>query len=70
MEVIQITDLKEVSVSSKDIKKHFPEYDDLDELIEHLLDIGILASYQGSLREFIIDDYDLFYKALKNPELV
>ena len=70
LKFIQITDLKEVSVSTKDIKTHFPEYDDLDELIERLLDIGVLAPYQRSLREFIIDDYDLFYKALKNPELV
>ena len=65
---IQATDSKEVSILALDIKNRFTEYQKTDELINYLLEKGVLAPYQGSLREFVVEDYDLLFDMLQRPE--
>ncbi len=70
LKFIQVTDTKEISVSVVDIKKQFADYEDIDELIDRLINTGALSPYQGSLRDLTIDDYDVFYNLLRNPDLI
>lgn len=67
LKYIQILDSKEVSISLASIKKQFPEYDRIDDLIDYLLEKGVLSQYQGSLRDLNVDDYELLYDMLHHP---
>ena len=70
LKYIQIADAKSISISVADVKKHFPEYENVDEFIDFLIGKGVLSPYQGSLRELNVDDYDLLYDMLQKPEMI
>lgn len=67
LKFIQVIDSKRVNVSIFDIKEQFPDEENLEELIDKLLEKGVLAPYQGSLREFIVDDYELLNEMIQSP---
>ena len=68
LKYIQILDSKEVSISLASIKKQFPEYDRIDDLIDYLLEKGVLSQYQGSLRDINVDDYELLFDMIHHPK--
>ena len=40
----------------------------IQEVINILIEKGVLVRFQGSAREFVIDDYDALYRMLRTPE--
>lgn len=68
LKYIQVVDSKEVSVSVSEIKKHFPDYEEVDALVEYLLEEGVLSQYQGSMRNLNVDDYELLFQMIQHPE--
>ena len=67
LKFVQVIDSKRVSVSVLDIKEQFPDEENIDALIDKLFEKGILAPYQGSLRDFIVDDYELLHNIIQTP---
>lgn len=56
-----------ITILRKDIIKSFPT-ETIEVVLDIMLDKGILAQFQGSSRELVIDDYDALFKMLNNPK--
>lgn len=67
LKYIQVADRNNVTISFLEAKSRFPNDYNLDSLFDYLLERGVLAGYQGSLREFIVDDYDMLFDMLHKP---
>lgn len=65
LKFIKEKDSEKVSISKKEIIKEFP-IETIEEVLRILFDKGILASFQGSRKEFVIDDYDALFKLIEN----
>ncbi len=66
LEFLKKTDEQKINIRKSDIKDFFNS-EAIDEVIEILIEQGILSSFQGSNREYVIDDYDSLYRMLNNP---
>lgn len=67
LEYLKEVDSKEVNITRQAIVNKFP-IETIQEVIKILLEIGILDTFQGSAREYVIDDYDALFRMLKQPE--
>ncbi len=62
-------DTSEVFISLVRLKEDFCHTElDVQRCVDYLIQSGVLVEFQGSTREFNIDDYDLLFKMLNNPE--
>ena len=60
-------DAKKASISRREIVSKFP-IETIEEILNILVEQDVLAPFQGSTRELVIDDYDAFYRMLNKPE--
>lgn len=60
-------DSREVCIKVEELEKTFPEIEDWPRTIDRMVSLGMLTGFQGSDRELVIDDYDVFFDALNNP---
>ncbi len=67
LEYLKETDKKKTCISKQEIINEFP-IETIQEVINILIDKGVLVRFQGSAREFVIDDYDALFKMLRKPE--
>ena len=44
------------------------DVDGLERAIDDLLRLKLLARFQGSIREVVVEDYDLLYAMIENPD--
>lgn len=66
LEYLKENDSKKVNITKQEIIKEFPT-ETTEEVLKILVEKGVLSSFQGSSREFVIDDYDALYRMLNNP---
>ena len=57
----------EYRIRVQEIMDTFP-IETIQEVINILIDRGVLVHFQGSAREFVIDDYDVLYRMMRKPE--
>lgn len=67
LEFIRELDERHVSIKRKEILDQFKDEEGINMMIELLIDRGVLLGFQGSTKELVIDDYDVFYRMLNNP---
>lgn len=68
LQAIKHYDKSNVYISLSLLKQNCNENDvDIQKVVDFLNACGVLVSFQGSAREFNIDDYDLFYEMQKHP---
>ncbi len=67
LEYLKENDSKKTCITKQEIIKAFP-IETIQEVINILLEKGVLVQFQGSAREFIIDDYDALYRMMRKPE--
>ncbi len=65
LEFIKKKDSEKVSITKKEIMNEFP-VETIEEVLRVLLEKGVLTLFQGSRREFVIDDYDALYRMIEN----
>ncbi len=65
LKFIKEKDSEKVSITRKEITEEFP-IEAIEEVIRVLLERGILVSFQGSRKEFVIDDYDALFMMMEN----
>ncbi len=68
LSLIQKLDSKKVCFSRNEIYDEFDGNDEIEEVINLLIDLGALSGVQGSTKELVVDDYDTFFKMLKEPQ--
>ena len=66
--LIKELDEKNVCVSVSDLKPKTAESDEIELIVDYLVRWGVLSSFQGSTREYNIDDYDRFYDMINYPD--
>ena len=67
LEYLKEKDLKNTCITKQEIMDTFP-IETIQEVINILIDRGVLVHFQGSAREFVIDDYDVLYRMMRKPE--
>lgn len=67
LEYLKENDSKKTCITRQEIIDTFP-IETIQEVINILIDRGVLVHFQGSAREFVIDDYDVFYRMMRKPE--
>ena len=65
LKFIKEKDSEKVSITRKEITEEFP-IEAIEEVIRVLLERGSLVSFQGSRKEFVIDDYDALFMMMEN----
>ncbi len=69
LEKIKKYDQLELYISTTKLKEDFHgEPVDIPMIIDYLMDQGVLVEFQGSIREFNVDDYELLFRMIGNPE--
>ena len=66
--LVKELDQKDICIRVSDLRDRVTESDEIEQLIDYLIKWGVLASFQGSTREYNIDDYDRFYDMINNPQ--
>lgn len=64
---IKKLDSQKVSFLKKELLAEFSEEVEMEEVISVLIQKGVLAGFQGSTKELVIDDYDMLFRMLNNP---
>ena len=67
LEYLKENDSKKTCITKQEFVKEFP-IETIEEVINILIEKGVLAKFQGSAREFVVDDYDALFRMLKKPE--
>lgn len=67
LEYLKENDSKKMCITKQEIVNAFP-IETIQEVINILIEKGVLVQFQGSAREFVIDDYDALYRMLRTPE--
>ena len=67
LEYLKENDSKKTCITKQEIIKAFP-IETIQEVINILIEKGVLVQFQGSAREFVIDDYDALYRMMRKPE--
>lgn len=65
---IKKLDSQKVSFTKMEILAEFSEEVEMEEVISILIQKGVLVGFQGSTKEFVIDDYDMLFRMLNNPQ--
>ena len=65
---IKKLDSQKVSFTKKELLAEFSEEVEMEEVISVLIQKGVLAGFQGSTKELVIDDYDTLFRMLNNPQ--
>ena len=65
---IKKLDSKKVSFTKKELLSEFPKEVEIEKVISILIQKGVLAGFQGSTKELVIDDYDVLFRMLNNPQ--
>lgn len=65
---IKKLDSKKISFTKKELLSEFSEEVEIEEVISILIQKGVLAGFQGSTKELVIDDYDALFRMLNNPQ--
>lgn len=68
LEAIKKLDEKKVFITKGDLVDVIKTNVNLDTVIDKLKQVKILAPFQHSTREMIVEDYDLLYKMISNPK--
>jgi len=66
LEYIKDIDSKKTFIAKKDIINKF-SMDRIEDVLDVLMEIGVLSSFQGSTREYVVDDYDVLFGMIKRP---
>ncbi len=66
LEYLKENDSKKVNITRQEIITAFPK-ETTGEVLDTLIDMGVLSPFQGSARELVIDDYDALYRMIKTP---
>ncbi len=66
---IKKTDEKYVCIKREDLFEAMGGIKDKNGLLQKLIDIGLLATFQGTERELVVEDYDLLFKIFAEPHL-
>ena len=66
--LIKKLDQNEICIRVLDLRNQTDNIEEIEEIIDLLINWGALASFQGSTREYNIDDYDRFYDMINHPE--
>ena len=67
LEYLKENDSKKMCITKQEIINAFP-IETIQEVINVLIKKGVLVQFQGSAREYVIDDYDALYNMLRKPE--
>ena len=65
--LVKELDQNSVCVSVSDLKNKAAESDEIELFVDYLIKWGVLSAFQGSTREYNIDDYDRLYDMINNP---
>lgn len=65
---IKKLDSQKVSFTKKELLAEFSEEVEMEEVISVLIQKGVLAGFQGSTKELVIDDYDTLFSMINNPQ--
>lgn len=66
--LVKELDQKAVCVSVSELKNSSEDSEEIEIFVDYLIKWGVLLPFQGSTREYNIDDYDRFYDMINNPE--
>lgn len=67
LEKIKVLDEKNICISVSDVKESMKDILGVTEAVERLLEMRVLSEFQGSAREVVVEDYDLLYAMINNP---
>jgi len=68
LKTILDADTSDVYISFPELRSKFSMIEALDQVLNQFIDWGILIPYQGSLRDYLVDDYEMLYQMLENPD--
>lgn len=66
LQKIKKLDEKNISIQVEDLLSDFADISNISNIIDILIKRNILAAFQGSKREIIVDDYELLYEMIDN----
>ena len=68
LKYIQDTDEKSVSISREELKRQIGEGYDREVIVDRLISMGVLREFQGSQRELVVEDYEMVFQMLNEPD--
>lgn len=68
LKYIQRTDERSVSILREELKSQIVGDYDKEVIIERLIRMGVLREFQGSQREFVVEDYEMVFQMLNTPD--
>jgi len=66
--IIKNIDEKKVCINVAEVMDRLKDVDGVERAIDDLLNLKLLARFQGSIREVVVEDYDLLYAMIENPD--
>lgn len=61
-------DRKKLNIKRSELLQILEPLHNKDEIIDRLLELGVLIGFQGTVQELVVEDYDLLYSMINNPE--
>jgi hypothetical protein len=68
LEYLKEKDEQNLCITKEEIFRQLNENVEKDNILNQLTEMGLLVEFQGSRRDFVIDDYDLLFSMLNNLE--
>ena len=68
VQFIKVEDEKSISIKRDALFSKMGRISNKEKLLRSLISIGLLTGFQGTEREFVVDDYDVMFDMLTHPE--
>lgn len=68
LQFIKISDEKSISIKREELYQKMADVNKKENVLEKMIENGLLSAFQGTERELVVDDYDLLFEMIDHPE--
>lgn len=68
LQFIKVADEQNVSIKREKLLQQMEGVDQKEDVLDKMIEKGLLNTYQGTERELVVDDYELLYDMIDHPE--
>lgn len=68
LQFLKSADEGDICIKKEEIFSHLKDEAKKEDILDKLISIGLLIEFQGSKREFVIEDYDLLFQMINEPQ--
>lgn len=67
LQFIKASDEKSISIKRDDLFQILSGVEEKEEILQKMIEMGLLCAFQGTERELVVEDYDLLFEMMDHP---